>query len=315
MLMARPTGLRYIIAMMGSVTDTTQWAIGIDVGGSKIEGALVNSRGQAKNTIRFKTPKSYDDCLAVLVGLVKKLTPGRQKILGLGLSIPGSIDPRTELLRNAPNSPAINGTRFFEELKKRLPLRLKIENDANCLILSELKFGVARGYKNAVGLIMGTGFGSGVITNGKLLKGSSGLAPELGHSILDVAGRLCLCGNRGCVEAYLSGPSILKRYHEAGGNRVITKTEDVFKNAKQDLVAQNILATTKYLFSRFAASLVSLYDPEIIVLGGGLSRQKMYYTCVEEIRPHVFGSRQVPIIAAARHGDASGKLGAAALWF
>lgn len=292
-----------------------KYALGIDIGGTKIEGSLVDSSGAALTTIRIPTPLDCDETHTALSNLIQSLLPKNKKILGVGLSIPGSIDPKSKKLRNAPNSPAINGTRFFEGLKKRLSLPVKIENDANCLILGEHKFGAAKGYKIAVGLIMGTGFGSGVMINGKLLNGSTGLAPELGHTILDTSGRLCLCGNRGCVEAYLSGASILRRYHDAGGDKTVTKTEAVFKNAKSDLIAANIVMTTKNLFSRFVASLVSIYDPEVIVLGGGLSKQRLYYGCAREISQHVFGSQKVPRIVPAAFGDASGKIGAAGMWF
>lgn len=292
-----------------------KYALGIDVGGTKIEGSLVDSSGAALTTIRIPTPLDYGETHNTLSNLIKSLLPKNKKILGVGLSIPGSIDPISKKLRNAPNSPSINGTCFFEEFKKRLRMPLKIENDANCLILGETHFGASKGAQHAVGLILGTGFGSGVMISGKLLKGSTGLAPELGHTILDTSGRLCLCGNRGCVEAYLSGPSILRRYHDAGGNKDVTKTETVFKNAKLDLIAANIVLTTKNLFSRFVASLVSIYDPEVIVLGGGLSKQRLYYGCAREIKKHVFGSQRVPRIVPAAFGDASGKIGAAGMWF
>lgn len=292
----------------------TKLAIGIDIGGTKIEGALVDTSGKAFFTTRIQTPINYKETFLVLSELIRSLLPKNKKIFGVGMSIPGSIDPKTKVLRNATNSPAINGTRFFADFTKKAPWPIRIENDANCLILSETRFGAAKGARHAVGLILGTGFGSGVLVDGKILKGSSGLATELGHTILDVAGRLCLCGNRGCVEAYLSGPSILRRYHEDGGDIMITKTEGVFKNAKSDLIAASIVSSTKYLFSRFVSSLISVYDPEVIVLGGGLSKQKMYYGCADEIKKYVFGARKVPKIIPAKLGDASGKIGAAGLF-
>jgi fructokinase len=179
-------------------------------------------------------------------------------------------------------------------------------------MLSEVRFGAAHGFHNAVGIIMGTGFGSGVWLQDRLFVGQSGLAPELGHTILDVYGRLCLCGNRGCVEAYLSGPSILKRYFEAGGN-LCQSTEEVFDSAEP--LAKTIVEETLNFFDRFMAMLVSVYDPEVIVLGGGLSLQKMYYGREEKIARYVFGSNEMVKIKPAVHGDASGKLGAAALFF
>jgi fructokinase len=179
--------------------------------------------------------------------------------------------------------------------------------------MSESLFGAAQNCKNVVGIIMGTGFGSGVILNGELLRGAHGLAPELGHTILAAHGRLCLCGNRGCVEAYLSGPSILARYREAGGQTVFANATDLFSSTES--IAQKVAEETLSLFTRFMAALVSMYDPEVVVLGGGLANEKSYYRREKEIAGATFGSRQALPIRPAQHGDASGKLGAAALFF
>lgn len=290
-------------------------ALGIDLGGTKIEHSVVDSKGVILNSHRIATPDSYDDLKRYLLELFDFTSGNHPDLCGVGLSIPGSIDPKTGLLRNAPNSPAINGTDFFMCLKLETKLPLYIENDANCLALSEYNFGVARNMQNFVALIMGTGFGSGVFLEGMPFKSSQDLAPELGHSLLDYKGRLCLCGNRGCVEAYLSGPSILARYQEAGG-QIAKTTEEIFDSTKHhDPIAATIIEQTKEMFIRFIASLVSIYDPQIIVLGGGLSNQTLYYGLETEIASFVFGSDHAPKILKAKHGDASGKLGAASLCF
>jgi fructokinase len=285
-------------------------AIGIDVGGTKIEGSLVSETGEVLCNKRIQSPATYDKMMDAIIELVSELG-NETKVEGAGFSIPGSIDPQTNLLRNAPNSPCINGTDFFKVLSQNLDLPIQCENDANCLVMSEHRFGVAKEQEHVVGIILGTGVGAGVISNGKLMHGSRGLAPELGHTVLDVNGRLCLCGNQGCVEAYLSGPSILKRYHEAGGDEALQDTKELFKNT--DAIKQKIIDETKYLFSRFIATIVSMYDPQMIVLGGGLSQQAMYYKCEEMISKYIFGSGKSPNLKPAIHGDASGKLGAAGL--
>lgn len=236
-----------------------------------------------------------------------------QAVLGVGLSIPGSLDS-AGILRNAPNSPAIDGSPLPADLALLLPFPLVFENDANCLALSEFTFGAARGFDFVVAIILGTGVGGGVILDGKILHGSSGLAPEIGHIPLDVKGRLCPCGNLGCVEAYLSGPSLLRRYRDAGGAPSVLDTPELFLRSA-DPIALQILAETGDLFARFIATLVSLYDPDVFVLGGGLSLQPMFYQLQERIAELCFGCNQPPLIRAAQRGDASGKLGAASLVF
>lgn len=295
-------------------TSAEQFAIGFDIGGTKIEGAVISNSGRILRSARVATPEKYDDNRRVILDIIAELK-GAEKLSGVGLGIPGSVNPKTGILRNAPNSPAINGTPFFKELESAVDLPVRYENDANCLILSEVRYGAAKGATDAVGIILGTGVGSGVVLGGKMYSGINGLAPELGHSILDVNGRRCLCGNQGCVEAYLSGPSILKRYHDGGGAATVTCTEDIFVRSSADPVATKTVSETLYLFSRVMAAIVSLFDPQIIVLGGGLSLQKAFYECGDEIARYVFGSKAAPRIVPAKNGDASGKLGAASLFF
>jgi len=291
---------------------TLSHAVGLDIGGTKIEAAVVSQTGVVTHAVRHNTPSTAQETAELILTLTQDLRAKQPDVVGVGFSIPGSLDSQTKILRNAPNSPAINQTDFFPKLISKIQLPCKIENDANCLMLSEVRFGAAHGFHNAVGIIMGTGFGSGVWLQDRLFVGQSGLAPELGHTILDINGRTCLCGNRGCVEAYLSGPSILKRYFEAGGN-LCQSTEEVFDSV--DPLAKTIVEETLHFFDRFMAMLVSVYDPEVIVLGGGLSLQKMYYGREEKIARYVFGSNEMVKIKPAVHGDASGKLGAAALFF
>lgn len=289
-------------------------ALGFDVGGTKIEAAVVNEDGLVLRSLRQDTPATYGAMRETVLAMLKELR-GSDALLGVGFGIPGSIDPATKKLRNAPNSPAINGTPFFDELARDIDLPVRCENDANCLVLSEWRFGAARGFDHVVGVILGSGVGGGVVLNGALFSGARGLAPEIGHIVLDVNGRRCLCGNAGCVEAYLSGNSILRRYRDMGGDAAVAATPEVFARAERDDVARRIVAETKTLYSRFIAMLVSLYDPDAIVLGGGLSRQNLFYECGDEIARYAFGTDTAPVMLPALNGDASGKLGAAALFF
>lgn len=288
----------------------TRYAIGLDIGGTKVEGSLVDEQGQVHATLRQSSPSDPIEMLDLLTEMVHALA-GSHPVTGVGCAIPGSLD-RQGILRNAPNSPAIQGTPLAANLSARLPYRLVFENDANCLAISERAFGIARGYNHVVGLILGTGVGGGVIIDGRPLHGARGLAPEPGHLPLDIHGRRCACGNRGCAEAYLSGPSVLRRYRDANGDPAVSDTRQLFTRP-DDPIAQAIIEETKELYARFIAALISLYDPELFVLGGGLSLQPLFYQQAERIATYAFGTTEVPPIHPAQHGDASGKLGAAAL--
>jgi len=289
-----------------------RYAIGFDIGGTKVEASLIDEEGGVSATLREPAPKENGPMLDLIARFAEQL--GEQKTIeGIGFSIPGSINPDTGRLRNAPNSPAIEGTALPEDLAARLKTRLAFENDANCLAASEARFGAARGKRHVVGIILGTGVGGGVIVDGRLLNGAHGIAPELGHTLLDVNGRRCGCGNQGCVEAYLSGPSVLARFHDAGGAAEVTDTKTLYAHDGKDAIATRIIEETEYLFARFIGALMSMYDPEIFVLGGGLSLQPRFYELTDEIAGYSFGTRDIPPIVPAERGDSSGKLGAAAL--
>lgn len=287
------------------------YAIGVDIGGTKIEASVIDAKGQIHETKRLPALSENGPMLERITTMVEALAKG-QEIEGIGFSIPGSINPETGLLRNAPNSPGIQGTALKEDLQKRLAYPLAFENDANCLALSERAFGAAKGYDHVVGIILGTGLGAGVIIDGRTLNGAHGLASEPGHMTLCYKGRQCLCGKQGCAEAYLSGPSVLRRYRDAGGDPGILDTKSLFET-KEDPIATAIIEETRDLFVHFVASLVSLYDPQIIVLGGGLSLQPMFTMQNEAIATKSFGTQTSPRVVQAEHGDTSGKLGAAAL--
>ncbi len=286
--------------------------IGFDIGGTKIEAGLVDADGRLVATVRQATPPQRSALLAAMQAMVATLS-AQHRPAAIGCSIPGSLDPSTGLLRNAPNSPQINGTPFGADVRALFPLPVTFDNDANCLVRSEVRFGVARGLTHVVGLIMGTGLGAGVLAGGHMLVGARGLAPEPGHTVLHHAGRPCLCGNRGCAEAYLSGTAVYARYREAGGASLSDGTRAVFARYATDPIAARVIAETLDLYARFVAGLIALYDPEMFVLGGGLSEQALYYEQAAGIARYAFGTDQVPPIRAAAQGPASGKLGAAAM--
>lgn len=291
-----------------------KFVVGVDIGGTKIEASLIDSQGQIHQTLRQPALTQNEAMLNRIVEMVETLAH-QSPIAGVGFAIPGSIDPKNGLLRNAPNSPGIQGTPLAADLSERLPYPLAFENDANCLALSERAFGAAKGYDHVIGIILGTGVGAGIIITGQVLGGANGLAPEPGHITLCYQGRQCLCGKKGCVEAYLSGPSILRRYQDAGGDQQISDTRSLFERQDQDSLASHIIEETRDMFVHFVSSLVSLYDPQIIVLGGGLSLQPMFTQQDAIIAALNFGTHETPPVVHAKHGDTSGKLGAAALIF
>ncbi|MCB1041764.1 MAG: ROK family protein [Acidobacteria bacterium] len=290
-----------------------RWALGFDIGGTKIEASQISSTGELGRTLRFPVPESTDATVDMIVSMAMDLRRDVQ-VEGIGFGIPGSLD-HLGVLRNAPNSPQIEGIKLGDMLSTRLSGPLYFENDANCLALAEHKFGVAKGFSYVVGVILGTGIGTGVILGDRLFRGAHGWAPEPGHLPLNVQGRICKCGLKGCVEAYLSGPSILARYHECGGGRHVTTTQTLFE-VTQDKVAESVLSETRALYTRFLGMLVSVFDPQAIVLGGGLSEQPLFQSVeCHEIVANTFGTKETPRVFAAELGAESGKFGAAACVF
>lgn len=290
------------------------YAVGVDVGGTKIEAALVDRSGTELARKRVDSPREREALLQVCAALVREVA-GDAVLAGVGFSIPGSLDPRTGILRNAPNMPHLAGRPFGADLAARLPWPVVLENDANCLALSERAFGAARGRDHVCGIILGTGVGSGVIIGGRLLTGAHGLASEIGHvPLFDHAVR-CACGRTGCVEAFLSGPAHVRRYRAAGGDPGDGGAEVVFARADTEAIARRVVMESMQLFVRLVVALVDLYDPEIVVLGGGLSHQPGFYAQSRAIEPMLPATASAPAIVPAERGDASGKLGAAALAF
>ncbi len=289
-----------------------RWVIGFDIGGTKIEAALINEIGVMDHKIRVPSPDTRADTIQVLLDIVNELS-SRHPIKGVGFGIPGSICDG--IMRNAPNSRAINGTEFAKEVAAALDVPSIFENDANCLAVAESSWGIAKGIKDVVGVILGTGIGVGVVTQGRLFNGAHGWAPEPGHIPLDVCGRPCECGLLGCVEAYLSGPSILKRYQDSDPILERSSCEQLFEDESDEHV-QAILAETQRLYVRFLGMLVSLYDPSMIVLGGGLSNQPLFMDGIEEMMvKQTFGTNEMPRVKRALLGPESGKFGAASLMF
>jgi fructokinase len=294
--------------------------IGIDVGGTKIEGIALADDGRQLDRRRIAAPRGdYDASVRAIIeltGAIEASVGGRGS---LGIGIPGTISPATGLIKNA-NSTWLIGHRLDDDLSRALGRPVRLANDANCFALSEAADGAAAGTSVVFGVIIGTGTGGGVVINGQIVVGANAIAGEWGHNPLPAPedderpGPPCYCGRRGCIETFLSGPALARDYIARGGDDVAAI--DVAARAEAG-DARAIAALERYeqRFARAIASVVNVLDPDVIVLGGGLSNLSRLYTLVPSLwAPHVFSDHVATRLVRARHGDASGVRGAAWLW-
>jgi len=294
---------------------------GIDLGGTKIEGVVLEDDCREVVRHRIDTPvQSYGATLGAIVDLVSVMEQRSGATCGrLGLGIPGSISPQTGLVRNA-NSTWINGKPLAKDLRTRLGRPVAIENDANCLALSEVHDGAAQGANTVFAAILGTGVGGGLIANGHLVSGAHGLGGEWGHVPLAGERRAtdCYCGRVGCNETWLSGPALVRDYLAGGGGSVERVQEIVVLANAGNEIAKAALSRHLSRLARALAAIVNVIDPDVIVLGGGVSNLPgLAVDLSREIRPHVFAPRgeQVEVeIRNAKWDDSSGVRGAARLW-
>lgn len=288
--------------------------IGVDLGGSKIEVVALDATGQARLRRRMATPPSYPGVIAAIKALVEGVeaelgTPGT-----VGVGIPGSLSPASGLVRGA-NSTWLNGGRLDADLAEALGREVRISNDANCLALSEAADGAGAGADSVFAVILGTGVGAGVVLQGRLLEGRNRIAGEWGHNPLpwmtaeEHPGPRCWCGQRGCIETFLCGPALAADADGPGARDASTLPN------RTDAAARGALARHTDRLARALAHVVNLLDPEVIVLGGGLSNMDHLYTELPRLLPrHVFSDVVRTRILRAVHGDSSGVFGAARLW-
>jgi fructokinase len=297
--------------------------IGIDVGGTKIEGiALAGIHEVAR--IRVPTQRDdYEATLGTIVSLVAELERQAGAKGTVGVGIPGTISPATGLVKNA-NSTWLLGRPFVGDLSSRLDRPVRIANDANCFAMSEAADGAAAGAKVVFGVILGTGTGAGIVVGGEVLTGPNGIAGEWGHNPLpwpetdEQPGPPCYCGKRGCVETYLSGPGLSSDHERRTGCRY-SAAEVVARAANGDQNAEETVGRFELRAARALAAVINMLDPDVIVLGGGLSNLNSLYDRLPRLwgrwvfsagEDHVVRTRLV----RARHGDSSGVRGAAWLW-
>jgi len=288
--------------------------IGIDLGGTKIEGATLAADGSLSPRMRVATPQGdYAQTLRAVRRIVEELDPAGA--VPVGICTPGAISPASGLLRNS-NSVCLNGQPLLQDLESTLRRRVRIANDADCFALSEARDGAAAGSPSVFGVIIGTGTGGGIVIHGDLLGGPNAIAGEWGHNPLpwphpgELPGPTCYCGKRGCIETWLSGPG-LARDHGTGES-----AEQVATAAHAgDSTAQLTLARYRDRMARALAAVINLLDPHTIVLGGGLSKIASLYTEVPPLLGgYLFSDTLRTRIVPPLHGDSSGVRGAAWLW-
>ena len=290
--------------------------IGVDFGGTKIEAAAIDDAGAVVSRIRLPNPREYPAALSTVRTLVEQVEAQTgQTCARVGLGIPGSISPATVRVRNA-NSTWLNDRPFVVDIADALGREVRIENDANCLALSEAADGAGEGAGVVFAAILGTGVGGGVVVDGRLLHGPNAVAGEWGHSPLpwpaadEHPGPPCWCGRRGCIEQWLSGPAF-QRDHGDG----LTATEIAEWAMRDDRPAAASLMRYLDRLGRALAVVVDLIDPDVIVLGGGVSKiPQLYDQLPRAIAPHVFSDAFTTPVLPARWGDSSGVRGAARLW-
>ncbi|MDG3442797.1 ROK family protein [Nitrospirillum amazonense] len=293
--------------------------IGVDFGGTKIEAAALDLNGRFLSRLREPNPGSYDAAIATICRLIQKVEAqaGTQGTVGIG--VPGSISPQTGLMRNA-NSVWLNGRVFHSDVAAALGREVRVANDANCLALSEAVDGAAAGARIAFAVILGTGCGSGLVIDGRLIEGANGLAGELGHISLpwpkadEVPAPDCWCGNKGCLETWVSGTGLSREFRAVTGRKLDAETiiQSMRRN-EPDAVA----AFDRFIdrLGRGLAVVSNIVDPDVFVFGGGLSNvTEIYDRLAGAIRPYLFTDVWEAKLVPARWGDSSGVRGAARLW-
>jgi predicted NBD/HSP70 family sugar kinase len=294
--------------------------LGIDLGGTKTEIIALDERRTELLRRREPTPAGdYDATLALIARLVRETEGEVGKRGSIGIGAPGALSPATQRIRNS-NSTCLNGRPLKEDLERAIGREIRIANDANCFALSEAVDGAARNVRVAFGVILGTGVGGGIVIHGRVLGGVNAIAGEWGHNALpwpqadELPGPLCYCGKSGCIETFVSGTGLSRDHFEATGEK-LAPARIVERAGAGDTPAEATLARYEGRLARALASVVNVLDPDVIVLGGGVSNIERLYSNVPRlwtswIFSDVVRTRLVPNY----HGDSSGVRGAALLW-
>ena len=309
--------------------------VGVDIGGTKVAAGIVDLQGKvlARSRSPMVSRGSSADGLAAIESAIKTVlaqTPSGYEIKGIGICSPGPLDPKTGVVINPPNLPCWRDFPLAENIRKSHRVSVKVDNDANAAALAETKWGSARGYRNVFYLCVGTGIGTGIVFDGVIYHGRTGAAGEGGHMGIDANGPLCPCGKRGCVEILASGPAIARRAREklaaglssrlielaAGDPSAITSEMVGQLSSEGDPVAQAVVRETLDILAYWLGNVLDLLEPDVIVMGGGVSSMLGPY--LSEMRDRWNGAcvnpwpEKIPVVLAHYGGDA-GIAGAAAL--
>ena len=294
--------------------------IGIDLGGTKIEGIALSETGDELFRDRIDTPQGkYDEILQSIHDLIHHIEDETGEQGSIGIGTPGAISPATGLMKNS-NSVCMNGKPVHEDLSKVLNREIKITNDANCFALSEATDGAGEGASVVFGVIVGTGTGAGIVVDGKILTGPNAIAGEWGHNPLpwpqdmELPGPECYCGKNGCIETWLCGPGLM-RDHELHANIILDPETIASKAQFGDEDAEESMQRYEDRMARSLAHVINIIDPDVIILGGGMGNINRVYKNVPKLwERYVFSDAVKTRLVAPEYGDSSGVRGAAWLW-
>lgn len=295
---------------------------GIDLGGTKVEGAILQSATTPNVIFRDRLPteghKGYDHILSQIKLVVDKMeVAAGYRAKKLGIATPGTLDPGLGLMKNS-NSTNLNGKPLKKDLERILGMEVHMANDANCFALAEANMGIAKEkYPNAkvvFGVIMGTGVGGGVVVDGKVINGLQGIGGEWGHNFLDESGGPCYCGKSGCVEKVLAGPALEKYYAAISGQQKSLREVYELYKAGTDPHARQTMERLSHFFGLALSVVVNILDPDVIVIGGGVGNIDIIYSeGVASLEKYVFNNRLDTPVLKPKLGDSAGVFGAAFL--
>lgn len=294
--------------------------IGIDLGGTKMEGIALDDTGMELFRHRIPTPQhDYVATLTAICDLVQQIEHNCHEKGSVGIGIPGAISPATNKVKNA-NSTWLIGQPMQQDLETRLSRPIRIANDANCFAISEATDGAGRDASIVFGVIIGTGTGAGICVDRQALVGCNAISGEWGHNPLpwpresELPGKQCYCGKQGCIETWLSGPGFTHRYQETGGQA--QGPQDIIEQAAQGReLAEKALQDYENRLARGLASIINVLDPDVIILGGGMGNiSRLYENVPRQWTQYVFSDRVDTRLLPPMHGDSSGVRGAAWLW-
>ncbi|MEO1262828.1 MAG: ROK family protein [Bacteroidota bacterium] len=295
---------------------------GIDLGGTKIEGVVIEDIENMNVLKRMRLPTEADKGYVHIIRQIYKLVETLVAEIGMrpemiGIGTPGTLSPSTQKLKNS-NTVCLNGKPFKSDIENLLKIPVAMANDANCFALAETKLGIVKEVKPDAkvvwGTIMGTGVGSGLVIDGKILSGLHGIGGEWGHMFCDESGGECYCGKVGCLEQVISGPALTRYYNELLGTSL--KLPEIVERyyGGMDNRATETMERLIYFFGRSAANVINVLDPDVVVLGGGLGNIDLLYTAgVESVRQHIFNDKLETLFLKPKLGDSAGVFGAALL--